>query len=273
MLGESIATMDKFELTTDRIIAFVLFCLASVFAVILFWIEKTPTTAAGSLVIITCLTIYPILIFAKTWFARICLFVALLIAVGLFGRFIWPRDLAEVNTAVDIQCRNDSLPIAASPDGLINLMSVNQKSDNTGIDDLIVTQKQWPDQKQLDSPNAKIGFSKAIYKCEVTNKGTSRLFDVGVEFLLYKMPFTATDKPLAYDVFIESLVPDKPFTFYAINSCPEYVMVEIPQKYRARLLGETERRSFDTHKPGNVPMLIPMTLSASSENWMNRSCN
>jgi hypothetical protein len=75
---------------SDRL-AIALACLAGIMALILFWIDKTPTAAAISLVAMAALMIYPVLHFVRAWIPRVVVLVLGFTLLGLFGWTIWPR--------------------------------------------------------------------------------------------------------------------------------------------------------------------------------------
>jgi hypothetical protein len=85
--------------TSDQL-AVALFCLASVVAIVVFWIEKTPLWAGVSIVVLALLLIYPILHFASSLTARILICALAICGLGLFGRVIWPRTAVVSATAM-----------------------------------------------------------------------------------------------------------------------------------------------------------------------------
>jgi hypothetical protein len=77
---------------SDRL-AFALFCLASVLAIVLYWIDKTPTAAGASIALIGMLVIYPLLHFVQKLLLRIIVFVFIALLIAGFGMKIWPSKI------------------------------------------------------------------------------------------------------------------------------------------------------------------------------------
>jgi hypothetical protein len=100
-------------------------CAASILAILLFLIEKTPVSVVVLLVLILALTVYPILCFAKSPTARaICLIGTLLGTIAL-GRVVWPKaKLPEVAAQTPSQSPGQQ----NSQPG--NNNNVNQTGDN-----------------------------------------------------------------------------------------------------------------------------------------------
>lgn len=71
-------------------LAIALFCLAAVMAIVLYWIDKTSTTAGISIAIIALFMIYPILHFVHKPRFRIISFGLVAILIAGFGWKIWP---------------------------------------------------------------------------------------------------------------------------------------------------------------------------------------
>lgn len=92
-----IATEHSWSIS-DRL-AIALSCLAAALAIVIFWIDRTPTTAATSLVLIAGLMIYPILHFIRKRTGRIIAYVVLSVMVTGFGWKIWSIEATLKGTA------------------------------------------------------------------------------------------------------------------------------------------------------------------------------
>jgi hypothetical protein len=95
LLGETILRMENPESTStgwsfsDKL-AFALFCLAAIPAIVLYWVDRTPAAAGISVALIAMLVIYPILhLVQKSKLRIIALIFAALLIAG-FGWKIWP---------------------------------------------------------------------------------------------------------------------------------------------------------------------------------------
>jgi hypothetical protein len=84
------------SLTWSDGLAVALFCLASVFGIILYWAEKTVLTAVLSVVGMAVLMGYPIFHFFRSARNRVEVSVVIVILIGLFGWKIWPSPPQQV---------------------------------------------------------------------------------------------------------------------------------------------------------------------------------
>ncbi len=73
-------------------LAIALACLAGIMAIILFLVEKTPTTIVSLLILMLALSIYPILHFVKRVGVRIAVFSLFAIGTLRLGWYVWPHE-------------------------------------------------------------------------------------------------------------------------------------------------------------------------------------
>ena len=87
--------MDGYS-ASDKL-AIALACLASILAIVLFLVEKTPRTIMGLLVAMGGLAIYPTLHFSRRAGFRIAILVCMLGGTVAFGWYVWPKTKPNDN--------------------------------------------------------------------------------------------------------------------------------------------------------------------------------
>jgi hypothetical protein len=80
-------------------LAIALACLAAIVAIGIFWIEKTPFWAAGTIAVIAGLLVYPVVHFVPSGKGRIAVALVAGALLGLFGWRIWPPK-PELHVAI-----------------------------------------------------------------------------------------------------------------------------------------------------------------------------
>ena len=80
-------------------LAIALTCLAAIMALILFWIDKTPRVAGGTVAVMIGLVVYPVIHFVPSRKARLPVLLVVLALIALFGRKVWPKKANPVITA------------------------------------------------------------------------------------------------------------------------------------------------------------------------------
>ena len=104
-------------------LAVALTCIAGILALILLWMERTPTWAGATLAGMVALSIYPVLHFTHFWRARGIAMLLVLSAIGLFGWRIWPR-VAKTTSAPA------PLPLQAAPQASTTTVTQEAKDSN-----------------------------------------------------------------------------------------------------------------------------------------------
>ena len=91
--------MDETKpLSTGDQLAIVLFCVGAALALILFLVEKTPTSVTVILIGIAGFMVYPIFHFFRGPLARTFGVLVLLLSIGGFGKSVWPRETTSAST-------------------------------------------------------------------------------------------------------------------------------------------------------------------------------
>lgn len=93
-------------------LALVLFCLAAVLAIVLFLVEKTPTTIGVMLVFILGFLVYPIIHLVTSRSGRAVASISTIAIVILFGWLVWPRKTTDAKPQVG---QNSPAPPSAAP--------------------------------------------------------------------------------------------------------------------------------------------------------------
>ena len=184
-----------------------------------------------------------------------------------------PETSLDLNTAVEIDCQRDALPIHISPGDTAHMVILNSKVDREwGTFDShnnSVTEQTWPRKELLSSTT-----NPSIYRCEVTNQGNTKLIDVGLKFNINYM-FGDKNKAAQihpYTVIVNPLEVGKPFKFYFVNECPVGASVILLDQYTTRVLGEPGRRSFSVTRPHRKPVEQIMLFFPSSVRWTGQAC-
>jgi hypothetical protein len=191
-------------------------------------------------------------------------------------------------TAVELECEWDHLPIQIPVNEFAHVLLLNKKMRKSGMGfyDLPGYSKNysWPAKNQLNSPHPKKVLrnpGETIYRCNVSNQGNTKLFDVALTFRLqYMVPTPGNpgnqhgdSQEYPYEIVANPLPPGIPFTFYVVNECPANVILFQPSQYTALILGESQRRQFQLLIPHRNPIEPFMMLFGSSVDWTGEPCN
>lgn len=85
------ANWDEYS-SSDKL-AFALFCVAGIMAIILFFADFNPLTIVTLLIAMLALSIFPIVHFMKTGILRVAAFVVVLLVASLLGWHRWPKGI------------------------------------------------------------------------------------------------------------------------------------------------------------------------------------
>jgi hypothetical protein len=185
-------------------------------------------------------------------------------------------------TAVELECDWDNLPIHVPVGKFAHVMLVNRKARRSGMGLFDVRgdnakDSSWPAKSQLNAAHPKKAppnYGETIYHCDLSNQGSTKLFDVALTFRLNSATRVPSDKQeYPYEVVANPLAPGDTFTFYVVNECPIAVILIQPEQYSALILGENQRQTFTLLRPHRNPVEPFMMLFPSSVDWTREPCN
>jgi hypothetical protein len=185
----------------------------------------------------------------------------------------------NAKTAVELECRQDRLPIRVAPNDVAHVMLVNRRARTGGglFDVMSGTTKNysWPPKAQLSKrKGATFNPGEFIYRCEVSNQGNTKLLDVALTFNLnYWTPPPSDKQVYPYQVVVNPLTAGTTFTFFVVNECPVGADAIALGVFSTRILGENTRRNFELLMPHRNPVEPIMMLWPSSVSWTGEVCN
>jgi hypothetical protein len=214
--------------------------------------------------------IYRHVLAVKRWGVPLFVFICAVVLIGLFFGFTWLLDMHRRHLEavlphvsqqsdgeahleviqVSVHCDIIPLPILIPPGGEIGTAYLNKLNSHDGIlyfpkNSNQQFAKQWPSADQIPSGGL---------KCKAQDHGAINVVNLRITFrsrwgLINPQNVKEfwAKPPSELDVVIDVLEPNRPYTFYLVNQCHDYINVHIPTEGTAKLAGEdnSNYRRFD----------------------------